>query len=374
MFVVFIVAIVSTLLAYSASKGNKYGLHQAFILITLFFCFRYDFGSDYLAYLQMFNNINRYNIGLLDFNSLSIFSEKGELGWVLLNKLFNPFGFFGLIAFLSILENYIIFKMIKSYVPVLYQWLAVFIFSFSPALFLIGPCSMLRQWLAVVLFLYSIKYIASNNYIKYFIITAIAISVHTSAWIMAPIYLFSFIKKINFRGSKLLIYVVSFYILWTIFAPSVFSNNLSFLLDFEDFSYYTNYLGDKQSNVSMSIFGLFSYVVMNLFLPFMVLLNLHKLKSEYLYFALLYLMWQLLLPLQSVVPMVSRLGYYFLIFNIIAIPIALYLYKGNYKKVVFCGVLLFMIFSARELSTLSSGASWKSFATYKTIFSVPYWL
>ena len=128
MFVVFIVAIVSTLLAYSASKGNKYGLHQAFILITLFFCFRYDFGSDYLAYLQMFNNINRYNIGLLDFNSLSIFSEKGELGWVLLNKLFNPFGFFGLIAFLSILENYIIFNWSLFNVKAMASCSFIFIF------------------------------------------------------------------------------------------------------------------------------------------------------------------------------------------------------------------------------------------------------
>lgn len=375
MLFVFIVAIISTFLAYTSKYKNPYGLEMAFIFITTFLALRYNFGSDYPAYMEMFEYINNCNVSLFDFQRLGELNVKGEIGWIIINKLFKPLGFFGLVFFLAIFENIIIYKFIKRYVEPNYYWMTVFIYTFTATIFLIGACSMFRQWLTAILMLWSSKYIIEKKPIKYFSLTVIAISIHTTAWIMVPLYLLSFFKGVRDFNWKYAIIVVILYFIWCTYMPKFMSANLDFLFQYEDMQYYEHYMNDEIRQGSMSIFGFISYSIANILLPIIVMSQMHKMSRPLQIISLLYLCYLLVIPFESLLPLISRMKYYFILFILVALPSAFKTINGkNATMLAYAIFALYILFTIRELFAITFHINWKSFETYQTIFSAPHWI
>ena len=156
MFATLVISLIAILFAWIARfQKTKYGgLEFAFILLTVFMAIRYNFGNDYPAYLNIFIKIGRNNI-----------PDRLEAGWVLLSKLFQPIGFFGMIIVLTIIEYSIIYWLIKKYIPKQWYWLSVFIFTLNTSFLLIGA-SMMRQFLAMCVCLIAIEFIIRKKMIK----------------------------------------------------------------------------------------------------------------------------------------------------------------------------------------------------------------
>ena len=246
-----------------SKKIFKNGLFISFLLIFLFLSFRYNYGNDYWSYYKGFQEINRY----VEFD---IFDKQihFEPGWVVLCKIFKPVGFFGMVGFLSFLYCYILYDLIKKYVPIKLYWLAVFILLFSSNFFL-THLSAMRQTLAILTFIFSIKFIFNKNIILYIAFILLASTFHSSALILLPVYFLQFvIFKLN-KFSVGLIFIL--YIFIFIFGEKIKPFLNSVVTSFnEDYLFY-----DKEGEINSGI-GLF--IISFLFL--LMLLNHKFFKCE----------------------------------------------------------------------------------------------
>ena len=125
--IVILINILAIFFAFLESKKIvKNGLLISFFILFVFLALRFDYGNDYQMYFEGFDKINK--IGWSE-----VYNEKlhFEPGWVVVCILFDPIGFFGMVAFLSFLYCYVFYKLVRDYVPVHLYWLARFILVFS---------------------------------------------------------------------------------------------------------------------------------------------------------------------------------------------------------------------------------------------------
>ena len=197
MYFYIIIGLISTLIA-AMYKRTRYSLELSFIFFSFFFAIRYDFGNDYLSYLNHFEAV----CDSYDFDSALSASTSFEAGWVLLCRLFRPIGFFGMVFVLTILENLIIYRLINKYVPVKWHWLAVFSYVMTSSLCLTG-LSMMRQFLAMCICMIAIDLALKKR--GYFIwalfLVLLSTQFHTSAMICYPFCFIGFVKDIKLSGT-----------------------------------------------------------------------------------------------------------------------------------------------------------------------------
>ena len=111
---------------FARFKNVKYMLEISFLIIFFFTAFRYNFGTDYSTYYEVFIAYNSLTLSEILDNSLGV-----EIGWVIINRFFNFFGFFGLIFAISAYFCYSYYSLIKKYVAVNYYWFAVLLYVFT---------------------------------------------------------------------------------------------------------------------------------------------------------------------------------------------------------------------------------------------------
>ena len=106
MFTVLFINILAVFFAFSEDKKLiRHGLKISFFIIFLFLALRYDYGNDYAGYLDGFYEINKHS--WIDYtNTKELFHY--EAGWVFLNRLFEPLGFFAMIASLAAFSCYVL--------------------------------------------------------------------------------------------------------------------------------------------------------------------------------------------------------------------------------------------------------------------------
>lgn len=366
------VSLFAVILAYFGKYDVK-GLFFAFFVIFVFQALRFDYGPDYMEYLAMFKEINGNIVSLGSISSLYDITRGHEIGWVIINILCKPIGFFGLIIVLAAFENWVIYSFVKKYVPHNMYWVAVACYALSSTLFLISACSMLRQWLAIILFLIAFQYIEKRDPLKYCLIIAVAITIHTSAFILLPFYFVTKIPQIKAIPFKLLAVFILFYIVWVYFAPQLLSDNIVSLLSLESFEHYSGHLEYEANVVKSNLLGRINTIISLYVVPFIVVLSIPNLNKVSQHITVVYLFSLLFLPLVSVVHLIDRLGYYFLVFSICAIPLALNVYqqKKNANRIIVYGIfIVYALFTIRSFLSLPSSEIWSSFQEYETIFSV----
>lgn len=308
-YTVALVGLISMFFAAIPRKQFKYGLEVAWIIICGFLAIRYDFGNDYMGYLAGFEDVNSYPTFKIDTD------DHYEPGWQLLCHLFAPFGFYAMVAVLTIFECYIMYRFVKRYVPERYYWFAIFIFVFTPSIMLVGA-SMMRNMLAITLVIWSVTYIQKRKIIPFVILIFLASQFHSSAVILYPLFLLGFIKNINTNKWVYGLIIVAYVVLAALsaqLAPMI--NEVALLAGEEEaLEYYIEgaVLHEGGSGIGM---------LLQMFLFVYLVLSMHKQGNTQRLLFLLLTIGTFVRPFASVVPMINRYSYYFDIFAVVCYPI-----------------------------------------------------
>ena len=354
MITVVILNVLAVFFAYLESKKIlKHGLKISFFLIFLFLSLRYDYGNDYFSYLSHFNEVNSYDY--FDYFADSHY----EIAWSLICRLFYPFGFFAMVAFIASVNCYVFYSFFKQYVPSNYYWFAVLFYVFTPDLMLVQLSSM-RQTLAIIIFIYSINYIYRNNLLRYHFSICIASFFHTSALILFPIFYLKFFKKKYYKKLTMIIFIIfiSMLLFGQFLKPYIF-NFLS-----NSFDRYSEYADEGVLNTGL---GLMFNIIM-----FVSVLYFYKFQngSNELLFKIATIAF-FTIPLGLVVLIGSRLGFYFLpvmavVYSLIASNIRRFEFRVIFlSSIIFITMYQFYYFFQSDI--------WAPYyGTYKTIFSSPF--
>ena len=351
MLIVSLTNFLAVLFAYQArNKKDEVFLKFSFIIIFLFLALRYNYGNDYVNYLEGFYEIND--------SGVSFFSNEHhfEPGWFLLCRLFEPLGFFAMVAVLAAFNCFVYYRFIHRYVPQNYYWLAVFLYVFNPQIMLVHSSAM-RQSLAIAIFLFAFDYLSRKDIIKYFACISIAVCFHTTAVVLLPFFIFGLYNlKIKKRTS---ICIFSLFIFLFVFSKSI-EQNIGLIINifFEKYSVY------NESSELGTGFGL-------IFNAVLLLIILHSarpwdyIKSK---LAMIAIIGYLFLPLGLVIMMLARVGMYFQPFTLAVFPIILSKSKSSLFRTSLIVSLIAMTMYLYT-SFFKSEVWIDAFATYTTIFS-----
>ncbi len=355
-----IIALVLTIL--DSLRVLKGGMRWAFILITIIAMIRYDYGNDYMGYYddyKLFVNVGMKSV--LDYSDL--FKDVGWSLFCIVFSIFGQYGFYILVALISLFTNIVYYKFITENVDRKYYWLSMFIYLFTFDMYVL-QLSMIRQGLAIAILVLSYSYLRKGKILVPLVLCLIAISFHKTAIIFLP---FIFLSKLKWEEygkwiSVLLLGLFIFLFASTTFVESIFGG----IMALEMFSIYESSYGMEEGN-QIGIRRCLEFI------PFFValyFLGLNRTKgNNNRYLVLLSTMSTLLFPFTTIIHMISRLCFYFSAFYVVSIPL-------TYSKIcnsliryglfgIFMGVTLYMYFDS-----FTHPVYVKAFSQYKTIFGV----
>lgn len=358
-----IISIIALFFAIIGSRDkNTKGLEIAFVIITIFSCLRYNFGTDYMSYMESFNRDYNYSIDTI--LSDDDFKDKG---WFIIGKYLHPLGWFVFVALLSIYCNIVYYKYIKKYAPQEYYWLSFFLYVFTFDMFMLQQ-SMIRQGWAIALMLnaymlfddFDIKH--KWRIIGAFVITVLAISIHKSAAFAIP---FMLLKFAPLRWGKFLalgmisLFFMSFIVIGTL------ETFVSEILLIEEFSTFESDYGEMEGT-KIGVRAILECI------PIFVggyYLSLKKTEGGPRFIVAVSMITPMILPLTTIIHMILRVSFYFSIFYLATIPITYMEIKNKLLKVFF--VALLMILTLYVYFDRFNAESYRNaYAEYHTIFSV----
>ena len=368
MIVALIVCFLAVLLCLFDRKHAKRkfgGLELGFLLLTIYLCIRYDYGNDYLGYLDDFYNYNSFGYSITDIDALAGLQSRGDYGWVMINLICEPIGFFGMIMLLTVLFMGQVYYYIKRYVPPKWYWFSVFLFAFHPLLMVVGVAGMIRQWTATFIFLCCIGLIKKRKIIPYMAIILAATTIHKTAYILFPVYFVTYFKW-NHKNSIALFFFLL--LTWYALVPYIPIDLIMLMFDNEQLAVYGEFLGIGTA----SGYGISSILVIG-----MPLLCLSQIRDRDESTQLLYRLMMLsilFIPLLSLNSLIGRLVAYFSIMTIIAYPLTIESLLQK-RKVGLCYAIIaiLMIYYLYIFTLHFKDPVWYNHAyIYRTIFSVPW--
>lgn len=356
---VFILNVLAIFFSYLESrKILNHGLAFTFGLIFIFLALRYNFGNDYINYLDKFLAINSFSTDSIGFFD----QEYMEKAWIYLNLVFGQLGFFSLVALLALFNCYVYYHVIKKYVPPRYYWFAVFLYVFEPS-FMLTHLSAMRQSLAIGIFLLSLDYLFRKKPIGYFSLVFIASLFHSSALIVAPLYFLTIIKDSKYKLISLILLILYFL---AFFLEDVFPSHISSILgSIDTFERYGIYLNQDSVEINTG-FGILYSTLLFLLLFYYERLEAHR-NSILLTISLINLIF---VPLSLFVPMLSRISMYFSIINILSFPHLIAAIRKPILTKITMGAIIFMTIY-NLIIFFKSPIFHESYTQYQTIFSAP---
>jgi hypothetical protein len=335
MIVALIFSFLSVLSAILESRYNfKYGLKCSILLIFIFLGFRGDYGNDYFAYFEAFQQLNDPNIFSSDLDFKGI-----EIGWSLLNlvfsKLFGDLGFFVLTFFLSAFTSIVLYRFVLKFVPKEYYWFAIFYYVFNFEIMLV-QCSAFRQSIAISIFLISFEYLVNRQFLKYSLLVLLSVSFHTSSLFLLLIY-FLGSKRIKLVFILLPLFILI--LLFSIYYDTIVSQ-FSFFQIYSEL--YQIYEGEEYSDRSFGVGFIFNLTIL---LTLFFLLIKEKLADLNLLISIV-LISILIIPLSIYNPMIVRLNFYLLPLMMFLLPLSFKLFSNSIIKISFTTlIVLFTLYS-----------------------------
>lgn len=362
MYIVIFCSLIALLLTYLESRNQaKGGMKWGFVIVTILGMIHYDYGNDYMSYYDVYKQVTSYRFDLSEILAGDYYREPG---WALLCWLFKPIGgFFIMVAVLNLLQNLLVYRTIKNYVEKKWWPLSVFIYLFSTSFYLLN-FSMMRQGFVVCVFLGLWPLIKGKKWYLAAPILWLCSFVHTSALILIP---FSFAGFVPIGKGKVWasLYIIVFLVLW--FSGSKLNEIFMSFMTVEEFQNYADTY--STSNNTMKI-GL--GFAMNL-IPFILgMMYLRDTESGHSFsdnlVVSIALISFVIAPFSSIIPMVSRVGFYFGSYQMIAIPL---IYKNlKHKEIQMALLFLFVFMLAYSYLIFFKSPVWiEKFTTFKTIFS-----
>lgn len=351
----FIVAVIAVFLAYlgGREKQHSYLLLLAFFVLTLFLSLGYYWGNDVTIYETWFDGFEKSGIPWWNFSQYDSFSQK-EYGFVCINLILKPLGFWGMRAVLFFIENAIVYYFIKTHVNKKWYWLAVFIYVFNPNFWVLSS-SMMRQWLAVCIVLLSVMCLEKGKILRYFLLILLAFSIHFSAIVSLAFLPMSLLQKKNSIQSFFIL-ITSLIFFW-ILSP-LFIDYVVLFLKAEDLHQLV-YM-DTQGGIGISSISFMIIYTFNLYY------SIHAKQQQNLPCWIVMLA-ALVIPLLSYGEMISRIGFYFSIFTLAAFP--LFMENPKVKKPTKIVVISFVIlYDIYMFFLFFNSPTWiKSYGTYETL-------
>ena len=348
------VNIIAVVLSYFAKyKKCKFLFSFAFILLTVIYSLRYDFGNDYWGYFETFHECQIY-----DSEDLRI-----EIGWYYLCKLCAPIGFFGLVIVTTIFQNLIVYKFIKKNVEENWWWLAVFIFTFNFNYMLLG-CSMMRQYTAMVLCLWASQYILNKRFILFAFFVGLAISMHTSAILFALTYFFAYFRPSLYKKYVIMISLVVVCVM--IAFSELIDATINQFLTLAFFESYETYSDWEAGTKSLGI-------VFELMMMAILMFSHPKQESNIQIYNCTMLLYYFIMPFTFVILITNRLSFYYSLFSLACFPYAIKEIKM--KPIQIMILVIFVFFTGRRFVQSITGETYGLFyQTFNTIFDSPSWL
>lgn len=310
-----------------------------FAILFMFMALRYDYGNDYMTYLNIHDLMNA---GLQAWGQDSYLFHKLNL-WIP-----NFFVFIGVTSLFYIVTIWI---LIKNNLRVNQYWFAFLILLINPYIFLIN-LSALRQNIAVCFFVFAVNFAIKRKFIPYVISILLASGFHVSAIILLPIYFILTEKKFNNKKLFLILGTLLFLIVTPLF--DIIVNKI---LEYMPNNYRYYYNQGLQNSIRATIISSF-YL-------FLIVFNLGKLKGKEIIYGKLSLIATILSVLAIKISMITRIGMYFDLFLIITIPhIFTRIEKKIYRQILF--IVLIGIYLLRYYSFFTTPL-WESFREYQTI-------
>lgn len=228
----------STFFVYLSEKcihksDRNFFLFVAFLMIFLVSALRYDVGTDFLAYINIYNNIADYDnmeVGFYYIN-LALYNLELSSQWSIIAFSF----IFTVIIFYS-------YPSEKKYIIHLIIFSTLLLYSFNG----------IRQAIAIACGLLALKYYLSNYFIKSLIIVFFGVLFHKSIIILLPVFM---ISKIPF-SNLYKFYIIPFVMIALLVVSQIFILQLVFgigvLLDVLNLP-YANYFNHERHFVPTSL-------------------------------------------------------------------------------------------------------------------------
>jgi len=352
MLTVILVNTVAILFAYLAGKkGNLFYLKSSFFVLFLFLALRYNYGNDYVSYLDRFTEINLLELTVLG-------GDHAEPGWILLCRLFEPLGFFAMVAVLAAFNCFVYYTFVSKYVPRDYYWFALFIYTFDAQIMLVHSSAM-RQSLAISIFLLAIDHLHQKNTVRYLALVAIAMSFHMSAFILLPVFLLGLFNwKVN---TQFAVCVLATFVSFFVFNKAIEQNLSLFVNAFMGkYGFY-----DERAELGTGLGLLFYAGILATMLYYA-----RFWKDKYSLLAKLSMLSYLIMPLGLVILMIGRLGMYFQPITLAVYPYIFMSVKNSaFKYLIMAAIGLMTLY--QFIGFFRSPVWYDAFGTYQTIFTAP---
>ncbi|MDB8921186.1 EpsG family protein [Parabacteroides merdae] len=337
MYIVIFTSFIALLLTFLESKKViQNGMKWGFVLVTFIGCIHYDYGNDYMSYLNIYKDVTQYDFDLKGILSGIYFREPG---WALLCWLFKSIGgFFMMVAVLNIIQNYIVYRCIAREVDKAWWPVAFFVYLFSTSYYLMS-FSMMRQEFVIIVFLGLWKYIKSRRWWIVLVVLYLCSFVHTSALVLLPFAFWGFMPmgKSKFIGA---VYLVFLLLLWLgqEFTREIFVMSLNS----EEVVKYADAYGNRTNTIKIGV-----GFVLNLIPIILSLLFLFKKKKQYTVeerqLVALAIVANLITPFTSIIPLAGRLGMYFGVYSIVSYPLIYGNVERKDLRYVLVSIMIFML-------------------------------
>ena len=366
------ISVIAVFFAYISSKPKfrlSWFFGLAFILVTILQVIHYDYGSDYMQY---YNQHFLYTGTVRDFIELNRmgYGAYRSIGWAVLNRLYpGEMGFFFIVALISVIENCIYYGFIVQNVERRDRWKSFAIYIFSTTLYVIN-FSALRQGLAVALGVLAMMMVCKKKPILAMAVVALAITIHSSAFVMLPFIVLSMIPLGDGRKYAIIISLVSFILFISNTLVGDTFTRLARSIPFIGRQYGVYYEDGVQSTDALGL-GFALRLVMFITLLYFIAFKSEELSYENRQFVLLSCIPLCLIPFQLIVSgLISRVEYFFLAFQIVSVPVVYGKIKNsiihNSISIVYVFLLLYAYYKFFFVTEWSA----MSYAHFHTIFDV----
>ena len=328
---------------YNSSNNILYdnvSIRIVFFSLLMISGMRYEIGTDYENYRSIFYLLNGYaSQAKTDINNLYTL----EPGYILINYFFGyfPGGFYLVIFFVCCITLFFLFKSLSA-LNGDYKYLALLIIILHAFVFLMQ--NQIRQAASIAIFIYSIRYVNSGNYVRFFFINAFsALLFHYSAIMLLPIYAVRYFK---FNSMSMAISIAFIFVLSSIgFFQNTFSQIISSL---PIYSVYIN-SDTYSSNSSLSIVNIITIIYFSFLL---ILFNNGRNESKIFFIGIV------LFCAFSNFSILLRLSNYLLYVKIISIPLLISdMNNSSNRRVIGVSFLIYSLLMYVNAAAINSGGN-----------------
>lgn len=331
---------------FAGQEKSRLGLLCAVGVSVIPFVLHFDYGNDYMEYFNLYLDYARYPLGtLIDSGQV----RNDEFGWAILNLAFSPlgeYGFFIIVALIGLLQGFVVYQLMSKYVDPQYWVLAMFTYTASMSIYLMSFSAM-RQFLAISLTTLGLMVaISGRKTIPSLLVAAgfvaLAATFHTAALITMPFILVRFIKinHMKYILAVLMVLAVAVFVMKDAILKMVFQYIMAKMND--EGSLYAVYFKDfsEKEPFHISIGFLLNMIPLGVYIRYLLLApDRDPVRSKFVILVCVSI--GIFLPLSIIlVPMVARIGYFFDIFAIVAVPLT---YTAFKNKIISWGLIAIFV-------------------------------